>query len=498
MGAKENKEVILKIKNISTMKKEYDVFISYSRRDYVDENMNPIEGNVISMIMEFLDKHGITYWIDKDGVYSGSKFDTLITDAITDSKMMIFVSSIHSNTSTWTAGELIEALNQGKLIVPFRIDDSQYNKTYRLRLNALDYIEYKKNPIVAFEELLKSITNYKAEYENSIRLQEQERLRREQQNREKEQQEELIRGIMVDLKSLSTSDSALEKQRMAIRKRIALVIDDTTKKELTLMLEQSNTAYFNESVQRKSLVESLNRTEKEKEDLAKDNAALRLSLKQEMSEKEELAKSIFKVQGKMADEKPIRKFFRKYWIHGVIYSFMVVLLVQISNEWTQSVNKAEWAMKDVRERVSAIVIEDHIMSYSFNDAMRPTHGTFEYNYSIPYNEGDTLIVDIDLNIGEPNFHDYSSMYERNEWKYYWRTGYTTINVGLFSFDSRTDTIYDNCIKHVFSGHGTTRLDWVFHPTDSVEAQKNDYINIKVRRCTQKKKILNTINRYLEQ
>ena len=52
----------------------YDVFISYSRRDYKDKNNQIIPGNIISQIKEMFDANGITYWFDEDGVFSGDAF----------------------------------------------------------------------------------------------------------------------------------------------------------------------------------------------------------------------------------------------------------------------------------------------------------------------------------------------------------------------------------------------------------------------------------------
>ncbi len=74
------------------MKYKYDVFISYSRRDYVDESYNVIPGNAIAEIQNVFDENGITYWFDKDGIYSGQEFIEIITGAIAESKMLIFIS----------------------------------------------------------------------------------------------------------------------------------------------------------------------------------------------------------------------------------------------------------------------------------------------------------------------------------------------------------------------------------------------------------------------
>ena len=42
---------------------KYDVFISYSRKDYVDENENVLPDSPVKAIMEFLDKNNISYFI---------------------------------------------------------------------------------------------------------------------------------------------------------------------------------------------------------------------------------------------------------------------------------------------------------------------------------------------------------------------------------------------------------------------------------------------------
>lgn len=90
----------------------YDVFISYSRKDYV-HNGEIIPDNPILAITKLFDENGVKYWFDKDGVFSGQKFMGVISDAIADSKMLVFVSSKNSNSSLYTAGEIIEANDGG-------------------------------------------------------------------------------------------------------------------------------------------------------------------------------------------------------------------------------------------------------------------------------------------------------------------------------------------------------------------------------------------------
>ena len=130
------------------MKYKYDVFISYSRRDYVDENYNVIPGNAIAEIQNVFDENGITYWFDKDGIYSGQEFIEIITGAIAESKMLIFISSKHSNESMWTAGEIFEALDGEKAIIPVKIDNDKKPKIDKI---VEENIEFCKKDWDAFE-----------------------------------------------------------------------------------------------------------------------------------------------------------------------------------------------------------------------------------------------------------------------------------------------------------------------------------------------------------
>ena len=170
------------------MKYKYDVFISYSRRDYVDESYNVIPGNAIAEIQNVFDENGITYWFDKDGIYSGQEFIEIITGAIAESKMLIFISSKHSNESIWTAGEIFEALDGEKAIIPVKIDNSQYNKKFKLLIRPLDYIDYQENPQNALKDLLRAINKVKEDIAQKQR--EEEKLREE---REAEAKKEKIK-----------------------------------------------------------------------------------------------------------------------------------------------------------------------------------------------------------------------------------------------------------------------------------------------------------------
>ncbi len=193
------------------MKYKYDVFISYSRRDYVDESYNVIPGNAIAEIQNVFDENGITYWFDKDGTYSGQEFIEIITGAIAESKMLIFISSKHSNESMWTAGEIFEALDGEKAIIPVKIDNSQYNKKFKLLIRPLDYIDYQENPQNALKDLLRAINKVKEDIAQKQR--EEEKLRQEKEaEAKKEKIKEEISVLAKDCQRLTLQQIDVVKQ----------------------------------------------------------------------------------------------------------------------------------------------------------------------------------------------------------------------------------------------------------------------------------------------
>ena len=193
------------------MKYKYDVFISYSRRDYVDESYNVIPGNAIAEIQNVFDENGITYWFDKDGIYSGQEFIEIITGAIAESKMLIFISSKHSNESMWTAGEIFEALDGEKAIIPVKIDNSQYNKKFKLLIRPLDYIDYQENPQNALKDLLRAINKVKEDIAQKQR--EEEKLRQEKEaEAKKEQIKDEISVLAKDCQRLTLQQIDVVKQ----------------------------------------------------------------------------------------------------------------------------------------------------------------------------------------------------------------------------------------------------------------------------------------------
>ena len=96
---------------------------------------------VVKKICSLFDANGITYWIDKKGIHAGSEFLGDIVEAIRSCKITLFISSAHSNNSVYTAKEVAMAFNEGKYIIPYKIDSSSFNKNLELVLCDLNWVE---------------------------------------------------------------------------------------------------------------------------------------------------------------------------------------------------------------------------------------------------------------------------------------------------------------------------------------------------------------------
>lgn len=124
----------------------HQVFISYSRKDIQS----------VEAIKNVLDDNGVTYWIDKEGIFSGENYKEVIVDAIETSQAVIFVSSANSNDSINVIRELGYSVKEGKTIIPILLDDTPYAKSIRLDIADIHQIEFSNTP--HFEkELITSI-----------------------------------------------------------------------------------------------------------------------------------------------------------------------------------------------------------------------------------------------------------------------------------------------------------------------------------------------------
>ena len=123
----------------------YNVFISYSRKDT----------EIIDRIEKELHRYGIKCFIDRSGINPGEDYAEVISKALFESDIMLFVWSENSNQSRETANEVALAIDFEKPVIPFKIGKFQadYKLAYRLvRFNRIDAITYNEQKIIELGE----------------------------------------------------------------------------------------------------------------------------------------------------------------------------------------------------------------------------------------------------------------------------------------------------------------------------------------------------------
>lgn len=214
------------------MEKTYDIFFSYSRQDYLmDDEKTPDPDKIVSKILNVLDTHNISYWIDKEGLFSSAQFAAVIEEQIAAARCFLFVSTQASNASKYTLGEVFTAVEYEKPIIPFRADDSKFGKGIGFHLRPLDHIEYFKTGEEAFVKLVTSINHIKAEQLYDQLVTEYKNIVAEYKEKLRAKSDEMKQlGINPPVDCL-TDDEAIQKIKKEYEQKIVKYQDEIRKLE---------------------------------------------------------------------------------------------------------------------------------------------------------------------------------------------------------------------------------------------------------------------------
>jgi uncharacterized RDD family membrane protein YckC len=91
----------------------HDIFISYAKEDR----------GVADKICANLENEGIACWIAPRDIAPGEKYATAIIHAIENAKIVVVIFSRNSDQSAHVRTEIERAFNQGKTIIPFRVEN---------------------------------------------------------------------------------------------------------------------------------------------------------------------------------------------------------------------------------------------------------------------------------------------------------------------------------------------------------------------------------------
>ena len=125
----------------------HDVFISFSSK----------EESKADFVRRVLETNKIACWKAPQNIPLGSDYAKAIPDAIRECRIFLLMLSEKSQESPWVRKELDMAVNCGKLIIPFVMEDCQLNEEFNFILsNVQRYNAYQKNA-EAMEDLVKQI-----------------------------------------------------------------------------------------------------------------------------------------------------------------------------------------------------------------------------------------------------------------------------------------------------------------------------------------------------
>lgn len=120
-------------------KSDYDVFISYSRKD------TPI----VEKIIATFEREGISYFIDRQGIGGGMEFPAVLAKAIKQSNVFLFIASENSYASKFTQSEIVYAFNKKdkQQIIPYIIDGSSLPDELEFTFSAINWRNLEEHPI---------------------------------------------------------------------------------------------------------------------------------------------------------------------------------------------------------------------------------------------------------------------------------------------------------------------------------------------------------------
>jgi len=127
----------------------HNVFISYSTKDQ----------KIVDTIVDYLESNNIKCWIACRNTVSGESYAASIVKAIKATKVFLLVLSENSNSSSHVLNEVDTACKYKKIIIPFKIDDTELVDAMEYYLNATHWFDTINAPLDVHGKNLASVIN---------------------------------------------------------------------------------------------------------------------------------------------------------------------------------------------------------------------------------------------------------------------------------------------------------------------------------------------------
>ena len=126
------------------------VFISYSSKEYDKANA----------LKQVLEANEISCWMAPQSIPSGSDYSREIPKAIKSCEIFLLILSEASQVSRWVPKELDNAINEGKIIIPFHTDESNLTEGFNFMLSNVQRIEAFSRLSDAYKQLIDQIKSF--------------------------------------------------------------------------------------------------------------------------------------------------------------------------------------------------------------------------------------------------------------------------------------------------------------------------------------------------
>lgn len=118
-----------------------EVFISYKAEEYEEARF----------VKTTLETNGISCWMAPESIRGGSCYAAEIPGAIRTSKVFVLILSEKCQLSKWVPRELDQAINEGKTILPFMLENCELKDDFNFYLsNVQRYAAYEKQESVNY------------------------------------------------------------------------------------------------------------------------------------------------------------------------------------------------------------------------------------------------------------------------------------------------------------------------------------------------------------
>ncbi len=124
-----------------------DVFISYKAEEIEEA----------SWVKSVLESNGISCWMAPACIPGGSSYAVEIPQAIRQAKVFVLILSSRAQSSRWVSREVDLAINEGKIVLPFMLENCALKDDFNFYLTNVQRYAAYENKAAAIEKMLSEI-----------------------------------------------------------------------------------------------------------------------------------------------------------------------------------------------------------------------------------------------------------------------------------------------------------------------------------------------------